>query len=206
MKIKTIFRIFAVIAVLFCSSINALAADPAQAALEKCSQTLRTAPSLRFKFALSQDGKTIPCTLVMSKNKFCLASDAMTTWYDGRTQWTYIASGKELSITEPTPDELSTSNPFAILENYLKLFNIKKVGTPGMVIDMTAKSKNNSIRKAVITIDPSTNMPTKIVATLAGGKTVSATITNAVKGKTLPNSVFQYNKAKYPASEINDLR
>jgi len=44
--------------------------------------------------------------------------DEMQAWFDGKTQWAYMAQNNEVSITEPTEKELAETNPMAILSGY----------------------------------------------------------------------------------------
>ncbi len=205
MKLKFIQTIMAVLALIFSSSVQATA-QTAQQALDNCAKVLRDTPSITIKFTLMQGAHSAQCNLTMSKNSYCLTSTALTVWYDGHTQWAYNPSDKEVTITEPTAAELVSSNPLAIVQNYAIAYSVKKLADKGSVIEMIAKSKNNEIRKAVVTINQANGLPSKIVATLSSGHTFTATVTSVVKGKSLPASTFKFNKAKYPSAVINDLR
>lgn len=205
MKIKRLIYLFAIVCAVFMAT-SASAAETADQILAKCAQKVNNTPSISIKFVLSYDNNMLPCNLVISKDKYHLSSKDMQVWYDGRTQWTYLIATQQLSITEPTPDELMESNPFAILNHYKKSYTSKKANGKGLNIELTAKSKANSIQKAVVSINPKTYLPNKVTITLSNGKTLTASAGTVTEGKLLPSKTFKYDKVPYPAKEITDLR
>lgn len=205
MKLKSfILFLFATIVVLVPANIHA--ADSAEKILSKCAAKVNESPSISIKFTLTYSNQMLPCDIIISKNKYRLSSKEMQVWYDGTTQWTYITSNKQLSITEPTMDELLESNPFAIINNYAKAYTSKVLNSKDLKVELTAKSKSSSISKAVVSINAATYLPSKIEVTLSNGTTMTATAGTTTIGKLLPVSTFIYNKAKFPAEEIVDLR
>ena len=40
-------------------------------------------------------------------DKFLLETEGVTTWFDGRTQWSYLASSDEVNVSEPTPERVA---------------------------------------------------------------------------------------------------
>ena len=182
------------------------AVETASQIIAKCAAKVSAAPSLKLKFTLQYGDKSSPCDITVAKQKYRLSSPEMEVWYDGNTQWTYAVAQRELSITEPTADELLECNPFAILNHYAKVYTCRRLSGNGNDIELTAKSSASTVRKAVVTVDPKTYMPQKLVVTLSNGRTFSAVVGTVTTGKNLPASYFTYDKAKYPASETVDLR
>lgn len=182
------------------------AVETASQIIAKCAARVTDAPSLKFKFTLQYGDRTSPCDITIAKQRYRMSSPEMEVWYDGSTQWTYASAQKELSITEPTADELLECNPFAILNHYSKAYNCRRLSDKELKIEMTAKSAVTTVRRAVIDIDPATYLPEKMIVTLSNGHTFTATVGSAVAGKALASSYFTYDKAKYPAVETVDLR
>lgn len=205
MKLRNIIILLSVICAFFVPA-RMSAAETADQILAKCAQKVNSSPSISIKFVLSFDNNKLPCDLLISKDKYHLSSNGMQVWYDGKTQWTYINDTKQLSITEPTTDELLESNPFAILNHYKKAYSCKRLSGKGLEIQLTAKSKASSIQKAVVSIDPRTYLPSKVVVTISNGKIMTAAAGTTTIGKLLPAKTFIYNKAKFPAKETIDLR
>ena len=188
------------------AALSASAATSAEQLMAKCAKTVNDVPSLTVAFTLSAGHSTSSCTLTIARQRFTLQSPDMTVWYDGSTQWTYIASDRELSITEPTPDELLECNPFAIVNYYSQLYNVRTVAGKDNTVELTPKRAGTSIRRATVTINPDTSLPSAINATLANGHTFSVKVSSASRGANLPASTFVYNKTTHPAVITNDLR
>ena len=188
------------------AALSASAASSAEQLMARCAKAVNDAPSLTVAVTLSAGQSTSSCTMIIARQRFTLQSPEMTVWYDGSTQWTYIASDRELSITEPTPDELLECNPFAIVNYYSQLYNVRTVAGSANIVELTPKRAGTSIRRATVTINPDTSLPAAINATLANGHTFSVKVISATRGGNLPASTFIYNKTTHPAVITNDLR
>lgn len=190
-------------AIFICFGANA---ESAERLLAKCADKIIHAPSATIEFTTRSGTDAADFSLIISRNKYRLSSTELEIWYDGATQWTYLPSDREVSITEPTDEELLESNPFTIITHYKTSYNYRLIPGEKNDVELTPKNKNSAIRKAVITINPATSMPEKMIITLSNGRTLSAIIKRATVGKNIPGSVFVYDKNKYPADVINDLR
>lgn len=185
------------------------AASPAAEVMQRCAAKVNASPSLSAKFTLTAGGGSYPCDMTVAKQRYCLVTPQMKVWYDGTTQWTYAVETKQLSISEPTAEELMESNPFAILNHWQQTYKSRRLkGSPGMAeVELTPKSPATSpVRTATVAIDEKTWLPSKIVVTLANGRTLSATIASISVGKALPQSVFTFDKSKHTVAETIDLR
>lgn len=187
-------------------SLNSYAVETAEQILTRSANKIDQAPSLTVKFLLSYQDSRSECMLQVQKNKFRFTAPDVEIWFDGQTQWALNKSDGELSITEPTDEEIMESNPLAIVNNFKAQFNCRRLSGEKNEIELTAKNKTSNIRKAVITIDQVTELPSKLIVTLSNGRTFSALVSSASIGKALPASLFVYDKNKYPAKTINDLR
>lgn len=182
------------------------AIETASQVLAKCATALSQAPSLSATVSVTASGESIDMTMLISQQRFMLESPQMALWYDGVTQWTYDKDSREVNITEPTPDELLECNPFAIINYYSKAYTTRRLAGDGTVVELASKSRSANVRRAVITIDESTNMPSKIVLTMSSGHTMVAVVKSIKRGANVPDARFRYDRSKYPASEIIDLR
>lgn len=198
--------LYNILFILLLCSFEAKAAETAAQILNRCAEAVNEAESLDVNFTLNAGGQTADFTMKISHEKFMMESKDVAVWFNGVTQWTYVKSSRELNITEPTTDELMESNPFAILNFYNKVYNARRLADAGIAIEMTSKDSNATIRKAVVSINSKTYLPTKIVVTLHNGRTMTAVITSITKGKRPLATAFTYDKAKYPAEETIDLR
>lgn len=199
-------RLFLLFVLSVICTANVYAVETAEQILSRCAAKISNAPSVTIKFSLAFGDKRSNCELIIAKNKYRLSSDEIEVWYDGATQWSYSSQDKEVSITEPTDEELLESNPFTIISNYKTAYTYRRLAGDKNEIELVAKNKMSVVRKAVITIDEKTSLPSKLIVTMSNGHTFSANVTSAVEGKALPSSTFIYNKEKYPAQTTIDLR
>ena len=182
------------------------AIETASQVLAKCATALSDAPSLSASVAVTSAGESIDMTMLVSQQRFMLESPRLTLWYDGITQWTYDADTREVNITEPTVDELLECNPFAIINYYTKAYTARRLAGDGVIVELASKSRSATVRRAVISIDEHTYMPSKIVLTMSNGCTMVAVVKSIKRGGNVPDARFRYDSTKYPASEIIDLR
>ncbi len=205
-------KLYRLLFLIFIVSFGATAAPKGQSAaqvLSRCAATLNSAGSLSAKFTITTGDGKYPCAITMSKQRYCLDMPQMKVWFDGTTQWTFAKSSQQLSITEPTADELMESNPFAILNHWDKAYKCRMLQSErGMtVVELVPKTPvTASVHRAVVSVNPATSLPSKIVVTLSNGRTFTATITSISVGKALPASTFTFDKQKYKAVETIDLR
>ena len=204
MKTRILSIFFFLVTSGLCNNINAI--ETAGQIVAKCVEAINKAPSISIKFTLSYGNNKSNCELLIEHDKYCLTSDDLKIWYDGMTQWTLNQAENEVSITEPTFEELLESNPFAIINNYSSSYSIRRLSGIKPEVEFVAKSKMANIRKAVVSFDEHTNMPTKLIVTMSNGRTFSASVLSTSKGKTLPSSTFTFNSKNYPSTNIVDLR
>lgn len=186
------------------------AAETASQAIARVAKTVNDAASLAVKLKITSAGETSDLSMTISRQRFALSSGVIKVWYDGTTQWTYAEKSRELNISEPTAEELLECNPFAILNHYATAYNVRSLKSEQKgitTLELTPKAKSgSSIRRTVVSINSSTHLPTKMIMTMSNGKVLNISITSITKGNALPASTFVYNKQKFPASEVVDLR
>lgn len=186
-------------------SVMAVTADDV---LTAAADKYRQIKTLSASYSIKSGNESATGTIVTSGDKFHITSPQLTTWYDGRTQWTYSPSSGEVNITEPTPEELQQVNPFAIISAFRKAYKgtlLKSV--PGIhKIQLLPVDKKAAIRKAIITFDTKTHYPTLIQLTTDNNTTATIKVSGIVAGKKYPASTFMFDKRKYPQAEIVDLR
>lgn len=187
---------------------GANAAMTAEQVLDKVAASLTKAASATVTFSFSASGRSSSGTVTVCKNKFTYNAGDLAVWYNGKTQWVLQRSANEVTITEPTAEELIESNPFKLISNYKKLYTCSMVSSDKSQykIKLTAKSKSASVKTATITVNASTYNPTAITATMSGNMKTSITVKSITKGKALPTSYFVYNTKMNSKIEVVDLR
>ena len=106
--------------------------DPkAKAVLDKAVQELQRTSGVTADFQITMAaGQTdqkqiVKGSLWLKGNKFKLVVPGVETYFDGTTQWVYMSDAKEVTISNPTAEELREINPTALLASYKKGYKIE---------------------------------------------------------------------------------
>lgn len=133
------------------------------------------------------------------------------TIYDGQTQWVYVAIDNEVTIVEPTVEELRNSNPMTMIDYYLDTRRIKlddRQLDNATVINFFADKeevKSLDIFKAVLVVDDATKLPTSIKMYERSGNIITFVWDKMQKISPADNA-FTFDKSKYPNVYVNDMR
>lgn len=151
-------------------------------------------------------------TINIKGDKFTLVTADMRTWFDGKTQWSYLERNEEVNVTTPTGDELLFTNPAMLLKNYKKGFNAKYVGESTAKggktvhdIELTPKRRADVV-KVVLRIEKFSSMPISIRIFSKNGMDSRIDIGKVKRGVNQPDSLFSFNPNDYPDAEVIDLR
>lgn len=203
-----ILSILALIAICVVAAPETKADETAAAIMQRCADKFKNAPAITVNFAIANTAEPLTGTITMSRTKFNILTPAISIWFDGKTQWTYLNENKEVNITEPTREELMESNPFELLANFNAYFKCRKLKAPlGCdLIELTPKAQGQSVSTAKITIDKKSGWPTALNITFANGNTSSISVTKVTPLKSVTNKQFTFDQTAHPTSEIVDLR
>ena len=184
------------------------AAESATAVLDKAAAKIRASKSLSASYTITADGQSNSGTLTISVDRFTIVSPQISSWYDGRTQWTYSTHVGEVNITEPSPEELQQVNPFAIINSFKTHYraSMLKSAAGEKKIRLTATQAGSDIHSVDLTLNATTLYPTRIVLNMANRRSVSITVSSVKPGEALPVSFFRYDAAKHPGLPVVDLR
>ena len=75
-------------------------------------------PAVEAQFTINGVDGPVQGSAIMAGTAFAFTTPQVDVRFDGRTQWVLLHSTGEVSITEPTADELATTNPFVVLSAY----------------------------------------------------------------------------------------
>lgn len=185
------------------------AGTSASAMLQKAADRLSQAGSTSCNFTLTMHGGKSTGTLVLASDRFHIKGEAYEIWYDGITQWSLSGQTKEVTVIEPSPEELMQINPFAIVSAFRHGYDASfapnsPAGT--RTILLRSKSAKADVKEAAVTIASKTLDPVSVALTLADGNTATITVTNVKTSGVKNASEFKFDKKKYPGYSINDLR
>ena len=183
-------------------------ANDANSILANASNNLVKSKSISANFSIINNGSPEQGSITIAGDKFTITTDELSTWFDGKTQWTYSSSINEVNISEPTPEELQIINPFAIIRNFKTEFNAKLLSNTNGVykIILTPKNKNTSMKNIELSLNSSSFFPTLVVINATNNIKTTIKVKSIKTGGTLPISTFTFNANNYPNIEIIDLR
>nr|WP_321373056.1 LolA-like putative outer membrane lipoprotein chaperone [uncultured Bacteroides sp.] len=175
--------------------------------LDQTSAAFAKAGGIKATFRIKSGGNQINGVLQLKNKKFFLDTNDATTWFDGKTQWSYLKHSEEVNISLPTEDELQSMNPYALLNIYKNGYNYKLNGVVGnnYKITLTPENKKKAFSRIVLLISKSNYQPQHITLEQPNNNSV-ITITSYKTKQSYSDSLFQFNKKKYPNAEIIDLR
>ena len=185
--------------------------------LDRTTDTFRQSGGIQADFTVQTYSKgTLESTstglIRLQGEKFLLDADGVKTWFDGRTQWSYLAGSDEVNVSEPTPAELQSINPYALLSIYKQGYHMKLgknttySGKPAYEVVLTASNKKQDLQCVILYVSKDRFQPLCISMTQKGGGSVAIRITSYKTGQSYNDSFFVFDKKAYPTAEVIDLR
>lgn len=164
--------------------------------------------SVAVDYTIKSGGESMAGNMIVSGNKFRVKSALIDSWFDGTTQWTYNPATNEVSITEPTDEEIQQVNPFAIIDAFRNAYNITATDAKGKFdkIVLTPKDPKAEIRRVDISVAKGTSYPSRIVIKLASGEVCVLNMSRFIRGTKYTPETFRYDKSLHPSATVVDLR
>ena len=172
--------------------------------LDNVSQNYSQSDGLQISFKGTQQG-----TLWVKGEKFVLECGGVKSWFDGKTQWSYVPENKEVNISSPTPEEIQSVNPYILVTMYRNGFNYQFKGQSSR----GGKTGNEIILKPTSRLDihnfillvSDDNIPLYIGVDMVNGH-YEEFVVKSFKEKSLSDDFFQFDMDSYPDAEVIDLR
>lgn len=198
---------------LFLLSVPVLAQQPdAKEVLEQAARNFREAGGIKAVFTVRTSEGASTGTICLKGDKFLLEAEGTTTWFDGHTQWSYLASSEEVNVSEPTPEELQSINPYVFLSldecGYkLKLGKMDNAQDQSLYkLVFTATDRKQDLQCVILYVAKDSFRPVRVSMAQRGGETVVIIINSYRTGQVYPDNFFVFDKKAYPTAEIIDLR
>lgn len=199
-------RTYLLVLILFLSvSLSAQKDKQAREILDKTTNALQQTGGIRATFGGTGNG-----TLLLKGNQFYLNSGGIQSWFDGKTQWSYLESSEEVNVSNPTPEELQTINPYALLSIYKNGYNYKYAGTKsrngkqGFEVILTPENKQDIT--SITLFVSQTYQPLYIKVEQNNKSANEIIVTSYQTNQPLDNATFKFDKKKFPNAEVIDLR
>lgn len=194
-----------IIFTLICAlSLANVSAQTAKEILDKAASVVNAKKGATADFVMSGKYGNAAGTISIKGNKFVANTPQAKMWYDGKTQWTYMASTEEVNVSTPTEAQQQTMNPY----RFINLYNMgyamtKKEVKNGFEVYLKATNPKRTITEMYITVN-NQFVPTNVKMKTAKGWT-NINISNFRKAS-LPDKAFRFNAKDYPKAEVIDLR
>ena len=190
----------------------------AKSILDKTAEAFRKAGGVKADFTVKviTDGLIEGVehgTIQLKGEKFVLKTTDIVTWFDGKTQWSYVAKNDEVNVSNPTQEELQQINPYTFLYMYQKGFSYKLgtvktyQGKAVWEVILTANDKKQELESITLYVTKSTYEPVYIQLQQRGQQTRNEiTVTAYQTGLDYADHVFTFDRKAYPTAEVIDLR
>ncbi len=206
MKLKALILLYSLLLGI-CSPCQGQRSAKAAGVLDKTATSFVKGKGIALSFMGSQKG-----VLQLQGDKFHLLCGGVESWFDGKTQWSYVAKSEEVTVSTPTPEEVQETNPYALLRSYKKRFGCIYKGTKTLQgkkvheIELTPQNKANAGTSVILHITVDSYIPQSITLKLPGGRSQIFTVSSFQTGKTYDAKTFCFDAKKYPKAEVIDLR
>lgn len=177
----------------------------AQAILDKTATAYQKAGGIAITFGGTQQG-----TLLLKESCFYLDCAGIKSWFDGKTQWSYVQQNDEVTLSTPSSEEIQSINPYALITLYKTKFNYQYIGSKnrngkqGQEVLLTPR-QTGDIKSITLTVSVAYE-PLYIGISLSNGETQEFNITSYKTNHNLSISDFRFDPKRYPNVEIIDLR
>lgn len=210
------------IIIAFFISFSVLAQDAnstkAKNILDKVSTKTKTFTTIKavFSFEMNNQQENINeksvGTIWIKGEKYKLSLMGLENYCDGKTIWSFIKDEEEVNISEVDNTSDNSMNPAKIFTMYDKGFKYKYIkevfeDTRALyVIDLIPTDYDGDFSRIRLHIDKSKNTVYSMKRFGNDGNTYTVKIKNMETNKPYNDSMFKFDKSKYPDVEIIDTR
>lgn len=149
-------------------------------------------------------------TMCLQGKKMQLKTDDMLSWYDGKTQWSYMPQSGEVNVTNPTEREMANLNPYTFINHYKKGYKMtlketKLRGKDVYEVHMVARYSGSLAREIYVDVAKSDYTPMCI--RIKQDNDWNRITIHSIQGKqNFTDADFIFPKSEYADAEIIDLR
>ena len=141
---------------------------------------------------------------------FYLECSGVKSWFDGETQWSYVEENEEVTVSNPSPKELQSINPYALINSYATLFDYQYgnrhaiKGKQGNEVILTPRRKSDI--KSIVLFISDNYQPLHITINLTNGQVQEFRIVSYKTHQPYAETTFHFNPKQYPDAEVIDMR
>lgn len=185
---------------------NAQNASKAQRILDKTASVVgrKGGASANFNITSSKFGNTSG-TIAIKGNKFYANTPKAIVWFNGKTQWSYMSSTKEVSVSNPNQAKQMSMNPYTFITLYRTGYNMSmKTEGNSYKIHLNALNQKRSVPELYIIVDKRNYTPSQVK--MRQGTTWTTIDISNFNARNQSDATFVFNAKEYPSAEIVDLR
>ena len=194
-----------VMMLLICLAASGQNDKEAETILERAAAAYQETSCLSIHFNGSQTGE-----MLLQGECFYMDIAGVKSWYDGKTQWSYVERNEEVNISTPGQEELNAIHPYAWISRYKTDFTCKYSGkkTVGgkQADEVILIPKQKQELKQIALCLASDSEPVYISITQSDGEEQRLNITSCEIKRKQDISAFRFDKSKFQNAEIIDLR
>jgi outer membrane lipoprotein carrier protein len=163
--------------------------------------------STKDRLDIKQEGN-----MKVKGKRFRLVLDKNTLINDGTTLHTYSSETNEVTLSDPAEmgQELDPSQIFTQYEKGFKSQFVEEKTEGGVVVQVVKLFPLDATKKpyhtVVLTVDKAKGEPRSVQVLYKDGNVVTYTLKKFTANAALADTLFVWDKAKYPGVEVNDIR
>lgn len=123
--------------------------------------------------------------------------------------WTANPASKEITLVEPTQQEVRESNPFSYLDGYKATYNIyfsRRKDSARHLVLLNPKAKNSDIKAVEIAVNKKTYLPERFIIRDRNDRVTTIEITSLKLTGKSPDATFVCPVKQMGDYEVVDLR
>lgn len=187
----------------------AYAAESAASILDRAVAKIKNAGGVECSFKLQGSSAASCGTLSMAGNKFRLSTSKFNTWFDGKNMWTANDDTREITLVNPTSQEIRESNPLEYLKDYKSQYNVyfsKRKDNARHLILLNPKTKGGNIIAVEIAVNKKTLLPERLIIRDRNDVRTTVNISGMTLGSKRNSSWFVCPVKSMGGYELIDLR
>ncbi len=188
--------------------------------MKKISKQYKEYKSLEIDFRLilelaEQKPETINGKMIRKGDLYNLITPKQAVYHDNKSMYIYLQQNNEVQILDPNEKSdnelmMSPNELFNIAESkkyvYAIVGNGKENGKSCTFLEFKPIKKNNSYSKLRLSVETSSNKIVSMKAFSKDGSRYTMNIIAQAFNKPYSDTIFTFDKSKYPNVKVNDLR
>ena len=196
------------------SIVNAQSAEKkAISLLDEVTAKMKAYKTMKLEFSYSMINKSqkinesFKGSLLSKGDKFKLNISGQQIFCDGKTTWTYQKDANEVSISEVSGDDDSTT-PTKFMTTYGNNYKSKLISDKGNleVIEMSPVKGRKKLSKVDLTLDKETKQVKSMQVFDKNGAVFTYNIESFITNQPIADAEFVFKASNYPKVEVVDMR